>query len=109
LAETDNIPVRRVREFRKANYDGSVDVACSLCAKVIASKQNYRGFSTAICAECARSDDALPVIPDGEQPFSVDDMFGPNNFKATGFKRITEKVVQMIRNKVSKKKRKITN
>lgn len=110
---------------RRRHQDGSIDILCSSCGKVI-SQAGYKGFSTAICYECAtgnpqpltmqqqieiRLDNEVESLYNMEQ--MRDDVgFTSALIRANGFARaIVQKVKQILKPNSSiavakKKKRK---
>lgn len=98
---------------RGLNSDGSVTIICRICEKTI-SKEQYRGFSTAICAVCAgelergkRPEEimAQTVVMEREQAAEVYNDLGMGGFKAKGLGPRIKDLVERVRTVATKRRR----
>jgi hypothetical protein len=97
---------------RRVRSDGTVQITCSVCTKPIISQQ-YRGFSTAICAVCQgeieagrRPEDLIgqQLKVENEQKIDLyNDL--KHGFKVSGIVKRAKEVVEEVRKAASKRRR----
>jgi hypothetical protein len=98
---------------RRVGSDGLVTIVCRICTKPI-SREQYRGFSTAICAVCQGEvekgktpDEILAMVKKQEevQRHDVYNEIGPSGFRAHGLGERVKEVVQKIRTAATARRR----
>ena len=96
-----------------AGSDGSITIRCRVCGKKII-RQQYRGFSSAICAVCqgeiekgVTPEEILANVKKQEEvnKLGLYNGIGPGNFKAHGFGQRTKEVIEKIRKAATRRRR----
>jgi hypothetical protein len=98
---------------RRVGSDGLVTIMCRICERPI-TKEQYRGFSTAICAVCqgeverGKTPEEILAIVRKQEEIQKNDLYneiGPSNFRAVGFGERIKEVVQKIRVAATRRRR----
>lgn len=98
---------------RRVGGDGLITILCRICGKPI-SREQYRGFSTAICAVCqgevekGKTPDEILAMVKKQEEVQKNDLYneiGPGNFRALGIGERIKEVVQKIRVAATRKRR----
>lgn len=103
---------------RNINADGTVDIRCRICGRVVLKSANYRGFSTVECYQChtglagGKTEEELIAEAkqrDQDQDREVTETVLDNQpFKALGFRKRASQVMQKIREAVVAKRKPLT-
>ena len=98
---------------RRVNSDGLIEIICRICERPIC-KEQYRGFSTAICAVCQgeldagrRPEDLIRQVVQDEsrQRDNVLDDLGMGGFRAHGIGERIKQAIQKVRKAAQVRKR----
>ena len=98
---------------RKVNSDGTITIICRICERPI-SREQYRGFSTAICAVChgelergKRPEEiiAQTIATERDQAADVYNDIGAGGFKARGLGARIKDLVEKVRTVATKRRR----
>lgn len=99
---------------RRVNSDGTVTIICRICEKII-SKENYRGYSTAVCAVCAgelergkRPEEIMAqrTISEQQEVADVYNDLGEGQFKVKGVGERVKDVIQKVKKAATARRRK---
>ena len=98
---------------RRVGSDGLIEIICRICERPIC-KEQYRGFSTAICAVCQgeleagrRPEDLIRQSLQKEESDRAEVIsdLGMGGFRAVGIGQRIKDVIQQVRQKAFSRKR----